>query len=227
MRQERAEQTRIALIMAAASVFDRFGYERATLTGVSDTAMVSKGALFFHFANKSELADTVQSIACSSSRSRLDALSDRSVPALQTVIDMTHDAADQLIRDPISRAGMRLAVERHTAPDPATHLRVNWQEAFQGVVRRAETDRSMRAGLSTRTVAAVAFSLVTGAQAAHLDQELQPREWLTDAWEMLLSTVASERCPWSFRAAGVPAARQAKDDPWARAHAVATSRADH
>ncbi|MEK8171457.1 TetR family transcriptional regulator [Streptomyces sp. M19] len=114
MRQERAERTRIALITAAATVFDQLGYEGATLTGVSERAMMSKGALFFHFANKAELADTVQILACSCSRSRLDALFGRGIPALQTVIDMTHAAALQLTEDPVVRAGMRLTLERDT-----------------------------------------------------------------------------------------------------------------
>ncbi|MER6968845.1 TetR family transcriptional regulator, partial [Streptomyces halstedii] len=50
MRQERSERTRRNLVGAASTVFDQSGYERATLSAISERAQVTKGALSFHFA---------------------------------------------------------------------------------------------------------------------------------------------------------------------------------
>ncbi|GAA2427700.1 ScbR family autoregulator-binding transcription factor [Streptomyces macrosporus] len=200
--QERAERTRNALLTAAAAVFDRLGYERATLAEVSETAAVSRGALSFHFSNKSELADSVQSLACASSRDRMEALKRRDVPALQTLIDMTHSAVQQLTDDPVTRAGIRLSVERATPHDPSLHCRITWREAFRDTVQRAAADRSLRSGLVARTVARLALSLVNGAYEAHTDDERPAREWLSETWEILLPVLADEDCAWPFSAHG-------------------------
>ncbi|MFD4907531.1 TetR family transcriptional regulator [Kitasatospora purpeofusca] len=61
MRQERARQTRRALLHAAATEFDLHGYEGTSLARISRTAGVTLGALTFHFPSKAALADAVRS----------------------------------------------------------------------------------------------------------------------------------------------------------------------
>lgn len=58
-RQERAIRTRQAILVAAAEVFDEVGYEAATISEVLKRAGLTKGALYFHFASKEELAQGV------------------------------------------------------------------------------------------------------------------------------------------------------------------------
>ncbi|WP_410537950.1 TetR family transcriptional regulator [Streptomyces sp. KL2] len=223
--QERAERTRKALLMAAATVFDRLGYDRTTLAGISEAAAVSRGALSFHFSSKSALADNVQILACASSRARLEALKERNVPALQTVIDMTHSAAEQLAEDPVTRASMRLAVERGTPHDPAVHCMAVWCEAFRDAVQRAAADRSLRSGLVVRTVVRLALALVRDAYDAHRHEE-SPREWLTQVWGMILPSLAEEGCARRLHADGdlPPAGRrdgqggQRNDEECSRTH---------
>ncbi|MEK2488191.1 helix-turn-helix domain-containing protein [Kitasatospora purpeofusca] len=60
MRQERARQTRRALLHAAATEFDLHGYEGTSLARISRTAGVTLGALTFHFPSKAALADAVR-----------------------------------------------------------------------------------------------------------------------------------------------------------------------
>lgn len=55
-RQERAIRTRRALLVAAAEVFDEVGYEAATISDVLKKSGMTKGALYFHFTSKEELA---------------------------------------------------------------------------------------------------------------------------------------------------------------------------
>ena len=52
---EKRERTRAALLRAAQSVFGRRGYHGATLDEIVDQAGLSKGALYYNFANKEEL----------------------------------------------------------------------------------------------------------------------------------------------------------------------------
>ncbi|MEV5432938.1 ScbR family autoregulator-binding transcription factor [Streptomyces sp. NPDC052701] len=55
-RQERAIRTRRTILEAAAAVFDERGYTSATIGEILERAGVTKGALYFHFASKEELA---------------------------------------------------------------------------------------------------------------------------------------------------------------------------
>ncbi|GAB2773261.1 hypothetical protein GCM10027091_05570 [Streptomyces daliensis] len=183
-------------------MFDRVGYERATLSEVSSMAAVSKGALSFHFASKAELADTVQLLACSTARARMEQLRARDVPALQTLIDMTHATAQQLAHDETTRAGVRLTRERCTPSDPSVHSFANWQECFMEVAMEAEKDQSLRRDLAPHSVAALAMSLVSGSQPHQLEPGVEVHTWLSELWELSLPALMAEQSPWPLRAAG-------------------------
>ncbi|MFG2293424.1 ScbR family autoregulator-binding transcription factor [Streptomyces sp. NPDC048603] len=58
-RQDRAVRTRQAILEAAAVVFEERGYEAAKLSDIVSLARVTKGALYFHFDSKDELAQAV------------------------------------------------------------------------------------------------------------------------------------------------------------------------
>lgn len=54
-RRERREQTRLALVHAARSVFSRDGYHAANLDGIAREAGFSKGAVYSNFDGKADL----------------------------------------------------------------------------------------------------------------------------------------------------------------------------
>ena len=58
-RQERAVRTRQKILVSAAEVFDEVGYEAATITDILKKSGMTKGALYFHFTSKEELAQAV------------------------------------------------------------------------------------------------------------------------------------------------------------------------
>lgn len=95
LKQERAEQTRRALLLAAAEVFDEFGYAGASITRILKRAGVTAGALYFHFGSKEDLAKAV-----------MNSQPDTLVPllaasGLQRLIDLTLVWSWQLQRDPL------------------------------------------------------------------------------------------------------------------------------
>ncbi|UUL75521.1 TetR/AcrR family transcriptional regulator [Pseudarthrobacter sp. Fe7] len=57
--QDRAKATRGAALLGAAAVFEEHGYGGATLSRVSEVAGLTKGALYFHFQSKEDLARAV------------------------------------------------------------------------------------------------------------------------------------------------------------------------
>ncbi|MBB1242421.1 TetR/AcrR family transcriptional regulator [Streptomyces durbertensis] len=208
MRQERAERTRSALVLAAAGQFDRQGYERTTLADVSRRAEVSKGALSFHFTNKAELADTVQSFGCAKARVWLARLREREQPALQTLVDMTHVIVRQLHEDELTRAGVRLTSERETPCESPLHLPAVWQAVFRRVATDAVADGSLSPGRSPRTVAALALSLVMHEQVRARKVDDGEHARLTDMWSLLLPSLEGTRTGsgWRPRAGGTEVA---------------------
>jgi AcrR family transcriptional regulator len=144
--QARSEHTRRRLVAAGADTFGRHGYASATLGQIARGAGVTKGALYFHFASKGELADAVQEQACAVLRGYLDAqwLTDRA--PVQQLIDLTYWLARTLHEDPLIRAGCRLAGECGGQPAGVTDLRQVWISEVALLLARAREVGELHAG---------------------------------------------------------------------------------
>ncbi|MER5732986.1 ScbR family autoregulator-binding transcription factor [Streptomyces sp. NPDC002138] len=103
-RQERAVRTRRAILEAAASVFDERGYDAATIADILARAGVTKGALYFHFSSKQELAQGVLD----------EQFGEAGVPhrasKLQELVDVAMVLAYRMKREPMLSAGARLSL---------------------------------------------------------------------------------------------------------------------
>ncbi|MEV5377796.1 ScbR family autoregulator-binding transcription factor [Streptomyces nondiastaticus] len=105
-KQERAVRTRRLILEAAGAVFDEFGYESTTIAQILARAGVTKGALYFHFASKEELARgvlgqalTIEGILPQESR-------------LQEWVDVGMVLAHRLPGEPLLSASIRLSADR-------------------------------------------------------------------------------------------------------------------
>ncbi|MFG2434967.1 TetR family transcriptional regulator [Streptomyces sp. NPDC048508] len=162
VRQERSERTRRNLVGAASTVFDQSGYERATLSAISERAQVTKGALSFHFAAKADLARAVQADACAVSGAALAEIARRETPAFEIATAMTHAVVRLVESDALVRAGARLTQEIRTPDDPAVHVHLNWLGALHGALRRAKADGSLLSNVDVPAAASLLLSLITG-----------------------------------------------------------------
>jgi AcrR family transcriptional regulator len=94
---------------AAATVFQREGYGAATIADIIATAGVTKGALYFHFQSKEDLAQGILG-----EQSRQDpAPQDGS--QLQQLVDTGLLFAHRLKTDSLVRASVRLSLDQHAA----------------------------------------------------------------------------------------------------------------
>ncbi|MGO4460744.1 ScbR family autoregulator-binding transcription factor [Streptomyces sp. M-16] len=109
--QERSERTRRRLVFAGAELFHRSGYANATLGEIAGAAGVTKGALYFHFASKDELADAVQRRGCRLLREAVRGLNESGASPLQALIDATHWLARTLHEEPAIPASFRITKE--------------------------------------------------------------------------------------------------------------------
>jgi AcrR family transcriptional regulator len=130
LRQARAEQTRAALIDAAAEQFARHGYTGATLARISQSAGVTSGALTFHFLTKEDLALAVVEAGASAVRSALHEVQQLTTPGLTAVSRLTQSLAAFLNQDVRAHAAMRLAYE-------CPGSQPTWEEAWRPTLLHA------------------------------------------------------------------------------------------
>ncbi|WP_405664328.1 TetR/AcrR family transcriptional regulator [Streptomyces sp. NBC_01166] len=104
-RQQRAIRTRRIFLEAAAEVFDEHGYDAATIAAILDRAGLTRGALYFHFTSKEELARGVLQEAVTS-----DGVTPQTFK-LQEWVDIALLLAYRLPREPLLSASIRLSVD--------------------------------------------------------------------------------------------------------------------
>ncbi|MFI2432785.1 ScbR family autoregulator-binding transcription factor [Streptomyces sp. NPDC018693] len=156
-RQLRAEQTRATIIRAAADLFDRRGYESTSLSDIVEHAHVTKGALYFHFAAKEDLAHAILELQSQASRRVAGEIDDRGYSSLEALMRLTFGITRLSVEGPITRAGLRLATGGVPIRPPLRHPFTEWLElisrGLMGAVREADIHPDI-------DVDAVAHSLV-------------------------------------------------------------------
>ncbi|RVU27381.1 TetR/AcrR family transcriptional regulator [Streptomyces antnestii] len=162
-RQERAEQTRRRLIEAAAAEFAAHGYAGTSLLGIVKSAGVTMGALTFHFASKSALADAVQEAGAAATRAVLhDDRPGGRTPGLEDVLGDTMSLAAALETTPSIRAAARFTREGRDADS-------NWYAAWVPHVRagleRGWPDDCPGSGLTPVSAAALLTYVMAGVEA--------------------------------------------------------------
>ncbi|MFC9648650.1 MULTISPECIES: ScbR family autoregulator-binding transcription factor [unclassified Streptomyces] len=132
-KQDRAIRTRQTILGAAARVFEEHGYQAATITQILTTAGVTKGALYFHFQSKEDLAQGVLS----------EQDQHLTVPhrpcKIQEVVDVIMLHAHRLQTDPMVRAGVRLSLDQQAHDLDRTGPFRNWATVMQELLEKAQT----------------------------------------------------------------------------------------
>lgn len=114
--QARAEATRRAILNAAVDLFDTVGYADAALTDLMDGSGVGKGAMYYHFRNREEVAAAVIAEADAKLReATMKAFSDPGQPALAKFIRSVFVTAHLTANDPVIRTGVKLRNELRTS----------------------------------------------------------------------------------------------------------------
>ncbi|MFJ4342917.1 TetR family transcriptional regulator [Streptomyces sp. NPDC088915] len=165
--QQRAERTRQEILSAAARVFDRLGYERASLARIAGDARVTTGALVFHFATKADLAVAVRarSRAVTGVTVESACLSTEGVggTAVDKLVITTHALIRLFETDPVARAGERLARELQPT-DPASSRDCPWRREVSRLARYAVAEKALRPGVDATAVATLIGYVVTGVE---------------------------------------------------------------
>ena len=185
-KQDRAIRTRQNILRAAAKIFEEYGYEATTISEILAEAGVTKGALYFHFQSKEQLAQGV--------------LNEQDtgfvVPArackVQEIVDAAMLHAYRLQTDPMVRASVRLAMDqRATSLDRAAPF-LNWCELAQDLLAQAQTQGELLSHISTKESANVFVGAFGGVQSMSqaLNDYADLLDRVSDLMRHLLPSVA-------------------------------------
>ncbi|MFI8194226.1 ScbR family autoregulator-binding transcription factor [Streptomyces sp. NPDC085946] len=156
-QQERAIRTRKVILEAAATVFDEVGYEAATISEVLKRAGVTKGAFYFHFPSKGDLALGVLDQAVTT-----DGVEPQEVK-LQEAVDTMLIMAYRLPREPVYSAALRLSVDRNSQRLFGTRW-PDWISLLSALLGEAKERGEMYAYIDETQAARLLLSSWTGVQ---------------------------------------------------------------
>jgi len=181
-------------VLAAARVFHDFGYAAARLDNIGQDAQVTKGALYFHFPSKAELARAVLDEHYGR-WALIDAeLSERKLDPLIAAVALSFEVARDYRESIIARAGERLNRDIQIIdPDlPQPYLR--WINRLTSLLREARSQRLIRPDIEPSNAAHAIVASYFGIQ--------QVSETLTDArdiarrlrdwWELMLPSLTGD-----------------------------------
>lgn len=201
-RQERAIETRRKLLVGAAQVFDERGYAAASINEIQERSGVTKGAMYFHFASKEEIA---RGVMAAQTEIPVEIRS-RSASPMQQVIDLTHELARRLRTDVLFRASIRLTVERGTFQANDSDLYDWWLRAFGRELARAQGAGELKPEMAPEDVAASVVGSFTGIQMlSHVTCDRRDlHERLARWWEQILPGIATPEAVRTMLPTGSP-----------------------
>ncbi|WP_328973701.1 ScbR family autoregulator-binding transcription factor [Streptomyces sp. NBC_00239] len=199
--QDRSERTRRKLVHAGAEMFHRNGYANATLSEIAACAGVTKGALYFHFSSKDELAEAIRLRGCELLHASVHALRASGRSPLQTLVDTTHWLAIGLREEPVIPASFRLTRECTGSAALATDFHRTWLAEVCGLLRQARDAGELRDGIGWESVESLVVAASCGIEALAATgmpaAELQCR--VSGLWSLLLPSLVPEGAAKNFR----------------------------
>ncbi|MFE2295604.1 ScbR family autoregulator-binding transcription factor [Streptomyces sp. NPDC059452] len=156
-QQERAIRTRKIILEAAAQIFDERGYESTTIAEILERADVTKGALYFHFPSKGDLARGVLAAAVTTDGVRPQAVK------LQELIDIVLLLAYRLPREPTLSAALRMAIDLQSRRQFGTRW-LDWAELLTGFLKEAKERGELRPDVDEAQTARMLVCCWTGVQ---------------------------------------------------------------
>ncbi|WP_328551619.1 MULTISPECIES: ScbR family autoregulator-binding transcription factor [unclassified Streptomyces] len=155
--QERGLATRRMILEAAGSVFAERGYSATTVADVLKRLGLTRGAVYFHFSSKEELARTVLA-------------SQADIPVvvrdikLQELVDLGLVFACQLTRDPVLQGSVRLSLELDSVGlDRKLPFRT-WVDRNHRILEQARAQGELRPHVDLMETAELLCSCFTGVQ---------------------------------------------------------------
>lgn len=192
--QERARVTKGSIVAGAAAVFEEVGYGSASLSTVAERAGVTKGALYFHFSSKEDLALGVIEAqhALVIEDVRRAALYGRD--ALSTMMMISGCFGRRLVQEPVVRAGVRLTLEASAFGQQVTEPYHDWIRTMESLIRQGQAKGEIKDVVDAAALARYLVPSFTGVQmlSAILTERTDVLERIEDMWSILLPSLVPD-----------------------------------
>ncbi|MBF6277290.1 MULTISPECIES: TetR/AcrR family transcriptional regulator [Nocardia] len=201
-RQARAEITRDSVLAGAADVFLRLGYANASLSEIISQSNVTKGALYFHFGSKEELARAVVDQGNERLRGACQGFFDPRVPALEAAIGITYVVADLTMNDPMVGAMLKLT---HQIGDyrgaSGENITKTWGETQMLLAERAIAQGDLKPDLDPETIGLLLQEMTAGVHITAVGTESidQMAVRMERMWYFLLPSIVPDEKVAYFR----------------------------
>ncbi|MDH6624465.1 AcrR family transcriptional regulator [Streptomyces sp. LBL] len=191
LKQERAVRTRGQVLDAAAETFATKGFPAVTVLDVAELAGVTKGAVYFHFANKEALAQAVAEEFYHLLEVIGQEVQEAELSPLDAVAELLVRTALAFRDDIMVQAGARLQIERSLigAEMPMPYL--GYTQSLAGWFKQALEEEQVSADTDPEVTARVLVSAFFGAQ--HISWVLNDRADIAERVEEILRTVVPRR----------------------------------
>lgn len=177
-------------------MFEQSGFEGASLGDIVEGAGTTKGALYFHFRSKDELARVVIEEQHRTSIASVRAIAETGASPLRQLVMLCHEIARQIVDDPVVRAGMRLTLEFRGSNEPGQPY-LEWISSAQAIVELGIGQGEIVDSVDPATLARFVIGSFTGVQLVSqvltLRADIEQR--VDDMWEFLLPAIATSADP--------------------------------
>lgn len=186
----RADATRHRILRAAAHQFARRPYHEVGLDDILAEAQLTKGAMYFHFRSKHELAVAIIEQHIAASARAIDALLARRLSGLETLIDFTYLVAVRDVTEDSARAGLHLLETVGRAEELHAKLVGAWVENLAEVARRAIAEGDVAQRCDPQDLGRLIVSMYLGLrQTSNLDNPEQFLLHLQKCWSLIFTGV--------------------------------------
>jgi AcrR family transcriptional regulator len=172
-KQERARHTRARLLHIAAELFGERGYANVGIQDIATRAEMTKGAVYFHFANKEELALAVVQAHYARWPEILGELSQRSLGPFDMLAATLDRVAEAFRDDVVIQAGARLQLERTMISEDLPQPYTGWEKNLTVLLERARDAGELQPSADPAATARILVAAFFGLQ--HISEVLTGR----------------------------------------------------
>ncbi|WP_279394249.1 ScbR family autoregulator-binding transcription factor [Rhodococcus sp. ARC_M6] len=192
--QERAKISRQQILRGAADRFEITGYGSTSMNDIVSASRMTKGAVYFHFSSKDDLAQAIIEEQHRISLASFTDVAATGAPALEQVIMVCNEIARQLTSDPVVRAGIRLTLELN-ATDGQLDPYLSWIRELQRLSEIAQRQGDIRAEITPEAMGRVITSTFMGVQLISniLTRRADLDERVDELFALLLAGVVSDK----------------------------------
>ncbi|MGH6656818.1 MAG: ScbR family autoregulator-binding transcription factor [Actinocrinis sp.] len=199
-QQERAVRTRDAVITAAAEAFADAGFLATSMADIFARAGVTKGALYFHFTSKEDLAFAIIDAEEETASKLIGAILAGDAPPLQKMIDISFRWGHEIQINPIVQAGLRMIIEQGTYSRPMPLPYNQWNDITMDLLTSAQQRGEIERGADIKSIAEFLVSAYVGSQvvSAVLSGHKDLLKRIETMWQVVLPTLLPKGGPLVF-----------------------------